>query len=344
MKNRQRTDYWALYRQMEKTIQAIEAAKDPARTLEVFLQSLVRDYRDSLGITGGRVFQREDDGYILISSVGEAGDRATSVMPGYRVPASYQVVQELRQKGIIIADHTDPAFDETIEGPLNVDRFAAIRVGSGDPWIISFTLADDISREHLVYSLSSIRRVIDSKLRELSVQDQMQRIREIQRSLFPSTPPSFPGYEIGGRSRPIETVGGDVYDFIPLSRRIMGLLVADSSGHGLAAALQARDVVTGMRMGLQEDLKIVRVVEKLNRVIHRTTLSSKFISLFYAEMELNGNLIYCNAGHVPALWLHEDRFHLLTQGGSVLGPSAEAQYERGYILMDQGDVLALYTD
>ena len=74
-------------------------------------------------------------------------------------------------------------------------------------------------------------------------------------------------------------------------------MLADASGHGLPAALQARDVVIGMRMGQAENEKITATVSRLNRVIHRTGLSSRFISMFYAELEEAGNLAYVNGGH-----------------------------------------------
>ena len=53
-----------------------------------------------------------------------------------------------------------------------------------------------------------------------------------------------------------EEVGGDVYDLQILDQGMLGLLVADASGHGLPAALQARDVITGLRMGVVKDQKI----------------------------------------------------------------------------------------
>ena len=84
-------------------------------------------------------------------------------------------------------------------------------------------------------------------------------------------------------------------------------MLADASGHGLPAALQARDVVIGMRMGQAEDEKITATVSRLNRVIHRSGLASRFISLFYGELEETGNMAYVNGGHCPPLLLHPRR-------------------------------------
>ena len=89
---------------------------------------------------------------------------------------------------------------------------------------------------------------------------------------------------------------------------MLGLSIGDASGHGLPAALLVRDVVTGMRMGIEKELKVAHVFEKLNRVIHRSRLSSRFVSVFYGELEADGNLVYVNAGHQPPiLFFREQR-------------------------------------
>jgi sigma-B regulation protein RsbU (phosphoserine phosphatase) len=120
--------------------------------------------------------------------------------------------------------------------------------------------------------------------------------------------------------------------------------VADASGHGLPAALQVRDVYVGLRMGLSRDFKITRTVERLNAIIARSKLVSKFVSLFVAELEANGHLIYVNAGHVPPFILRRGGIEMLREGGMVLGPSPDALYQRGFTRLEAGDVLVLYTD
>jgi sigma-B regulation protein RsbU (phosphoserine phosphatase) len=339
-----RGDYWALYRQLEKTIRDIQETRDPSRALSVFLESLVDQYHGLLGIEGGRIYRREQSAYLLVTSVGRNPAGAGSAPAGYRIPISYPMIRDLRARGLLIADHSHPDFDPAIEGPLAVDTFAAITVGLEDAWIISFTLSPAANREHVLYSLSTIRHAVIGKLQQLDVEVELLRVQEIQSSLFPRTMPQFSGYDIFGRSQPIDAVGGDVFSFVSLGQDILGIMVADSSGHGLPAALQARDVVTGMRMGLEKDLKIVRVVEKLNRVIHDTSLSSKFVSLFYGELERNGNFIYCNAGHVPGLHYQQGTFSPLAKGGPILGPSPDARYARGYTFMEKDDILVFYSD
>jgi sigma-B regulation protein RsbU (phosphoserine phosphatase) len=163
-------------------------------------------------------------------------------------------------------------------------------------------------------------------------------------SLLPRSAPSFEGFDIWGTTRPAEEVGGDLYDFIPVSPRMLGIAVADSAGHGLPAALQARDAIIGLRMGVEERLRITATIEKLNKVVSHSALASKFISLFYGEIEKNGTLVYVNAGHAPPLLRGRAGLEELTLGGLVLGPNPDALYERGYVTLEAGDALLAYTD
>ena len=75
---------------------------------------------------------------------------------------------------------------------------------------------------------------------------------------------------------------------------------------------------------------MMRTLEKLNRVIHHASLNSRFVTLFYAELESNGNLIYINAGHNAPFLLTDERTFRLERGGMVLGPNPKALYERGF--------------
>jgi serine phosphatase RsbU (regulator of sigma subunit) len=97
-------------------------------------------------------------------------------------------------------------------------------------------------------------------------------------------------------------------------------------------------------MGVEERLRLTSTIEKLNRVVSHSALTSRFISLFYGEIEPNGNLVYCNAGHNPPLLYRRGEFKELSSGGLILGPNPNARYERGYEMLIPGSILLLYTD
>jgi len=335
------TTYRLFWRKVDAALAAAENSSDLAATLDAILKILLRDFRSELAFVAGRLYEKVDDSrYVLRRWY---GDQQPDKL-GYAVPITYAAVQMLQERGILIMKESDPGFDRNIEDPLGVSVFAAITIGEDNRFLMSFSIEGDFDRERTLYLLSAVQHIAGVKLRQQRFFDIMGEAQRIQMSLLPKAAPSFLDYDIYGRSVPADEVGGDLYDFVQVSPRLLGIAVADSSGHGLPAALQARDVITGLRMGISENLKIVATIERLNKVINRSTLATRFVSLFYAELERNGNFIYCNAGHPPALLLKDGGFQELTLGGLVLGPDMDASYERGYVSLMPGDLIVLYTD
>lgn len=334
------SDYKALYRKLERTIDRIDKIDGSSQALSACLKALVDNFQHQLGFVGGRIYEREDDDYVLRTRYGKS--RRAPI--GYKVPVAYEPIQKALREGLVIMRRTDPGFDETIEGAIGVSKFAAFAVGEDGHHLISLTIRGPIDEEHTLYALNGVRHIINMKLRQQRLRDIIHEARDIQLSILPVADPEFRGYDLHGESVPADVVGGDLFDYLPHSERLLGVAIADASGHGLPAALQARDVITGMRMGMEENLKVITAMERLNRVMNRSRLSSRFVSVFYGEAESNGNFVYCNAGHPPALHLHEGTITELTLGGSVLGPNPTARYERGFLTLAPGDSIVMYTD
>src|SRR5712692_4012848 len=210
---------------------------------------------------------------------------------------------------------------------------------------LRFDVAPNLSREDILFSLNLIRYTVNQRLRADKYQSLIVEAQRIQQSILPQRVPQYAGFDIWGKTLPAAVVSGDFYAFIPISDNILGLAIADGSGHGLPAALVVRDIYMGLRMATDRDFKIVRTMQKLNHIIHRSRMTTKFVSLFYGELETGGILIYTNAGHnFPFLLKVNGKFEDLSHGGPVLGPTPDATYTRGFAKLDPGDLLCLYTD
>ena len=335
------SDFKALYLKLERTLDNIERIEESTALLETVLQILVRDFRDDLGFEMGRLYRREGLDYCLCCAFGGPWP-----MPiGYRVPREHPPHVRTIAEGLLIMRKGDPGYDEQIASAIGVGTtFAAIAVGSGNTHVLVFSVDAKISEEQVLYSLSAVRHVINMKLQQEKLAGLLEEARIIQESLLPSASPQVAGYEIHGHSRSAEAVGGDIYDYLPRRDRLLGVAIGDACGHGLPAALLARDVITGLRMGMNERSRVPRTIERLNRVIHQAALPSKFISLFYGEFGPGGALVYCNAGHDPPLHQHGTTVRPLERGGLILGPSPVARYTHGRASLQRGDVVVLYTD
>jgi len=66
---------------------------------------------------------------------------------------------------------------------------------------------------------------------------EMDLAHDIQRTLFPVTPPVTEDWDIAFISKPKSGVSGDFYDFYHRNNKLQGLSLFDVSGHGVASAL-----------------------------------------------------------------------------------------------------------
>jgi sigma-B regulation protein RsbU (phosphoserine phosphatase) len=334
-------DYKKLLTQVQRTLAELDtSASSTTGTVVQIAETIATNFRAQLGITGGRLYERRDDySYELVARFGEDHGGAL----GITVPREYKPLELVLENGIVVMDPTDPGVDPELEQRLGARRFCAISVGDED-YVIAFNVSDKLRREDILFSLNLIRYTINQRMRAEWYQSLIVEAQRIQQSILPQRIPQYAGYDIWGKTVPAEIVSGDFYDFIPVSDNILGLAIADGSGHGLPAALVVRDVYMGLRMATDRDFKIIRTLEKLNHIIHRGRLTTKFVSLFYGELETGGILIYCNAGHNAPFVLKKGKTEFLRNGGPVLGPTPDATYTRGYVQLDPGDVLCMYTD
>ena len=220
--------------------------------------------------------------------------------------------------------------------------------GPHSDFLMAFFCDDEVDREvfstYFISYFSSLQYALVQHFRKLKLQDALEEAREIQMSLLPIESPRLNGFDIAARTVPATIVGGDVYDFLRLNGETISLLIADAAGHGLPAALQARDVITGLRMGMESGAALDYVVEKLNRVIHHSGLVSRFVSLVIGELHSDGSFFYINAGHPAPIWVRGSQLVKLQTGGMILGPRNNQNYTTGVIQMQSGDSILFYTD
>lgn len=331
----------ALFRKLERAIAHIEQLGSTAQFLEAILEHLCTEFQDELGFEGGRIYDRNGEDYELCCGFGTSRD----VPAGLKVPRDYPPHQKLLTDGIVLMARGDPGVDEQFEESIGVgSTFAAIGVGEGVRHIIAFSLKKGVPEEVVFFSLALVRHVVNLRLQERRIAGILDAARIVHEGLLPAAAPAFGGFDIAASTRPAETVSGDVFDYLPISDRCLGLAIADSSGHGLPAALLARDVVTALRTLAGNGLGVAATVERVNAVIRHAAVSGTFVSLFYGQLLDDGRLEYCNAGHDRPFLIRGSTVGRLEVAGAVLGPFPAVRHESRVVELVPGDLLVLHTD
>src|SRR5258706_13366898 len=130
---------------------------------------------------------------------------------------------------------------------------------------------------------------------------------------LPNHRPSIAGLEIAGIMQPARGVSGDYYDYIPIDKYTIQLVVADVSGKGVPAALLMSATAAAVQLEARERRDMLGVVERLNSGIHAVSDGSHYVTLLLAEIDARSNsLRYVNCCHNPALLFRATAFDFIS--------------------------------
>ena len=180
----------------------------------------------------------------------------------------------------------------------------------------------------------------------LSLKNDLEIAREIQKAMLPPGRFRAPGADVAGFSRPANTVGGDFYEILPLGDGRLVTAVGDVAGKGSPASLLMALLLAMMRTLTDERLEPADLMARLNVQVCRQSPGNRFITIFYAVLDLaSGELTYVNAGHTSPLLLRSNgTIERLQSGGVALGMFDGSRFETGRVLLQPDDLLAVYSD
>jgi len=161
--------------------------------------------------------------------------------------------------------------------------------------------------DHVAVAINNARLLRAERAERAALDRDAQEARAIQQALLPKSSPFIPGFAISGLSVPARAVGGDWYDFIPFPDGRWGIVLADVSGKGTAAAL-LMSATRGMFRSLAEACCTpAEVLNRLNELMVNDFPAGKFVTLVYAVLDpARRTVVFANAGHLRPL-LIDDR-------------------------------------
>jgi sigma-B regulation protein RsbU (phosphoserine phosphatase) len=332
----------SFYKKLEALLNIIFQEKSGADYLHSILVELEKGFGEAIKIKNGRIYEQQDKEFLLVYTSEE--EIGKSNFPE-TLPAETKALRRVQRYGTYIFDNPE----------INIETFANDREHYSIPaafavnrqntkYIFIYDLLSGWNREEIEFCFNTVREALNNRLFADGYEYDLQQAANIQKSLLIDKLPKVAGFDMALRSEAAELVIGDLYDFYTHDKAFFGVCIGDACGHGLPAALLVRDVVTGLRMGLEKEMKLAHTIKKLNRVIHRSNYSTRYVSLFCCEIENDGNVLYINAGHPPAFIVNKDRVHQLPATGITLGYMPEIDLHRGYARLDPGNLLVMYSD
>jgi sigma-B regulation protein RsbU (phosphoserine phosphatase) len=199
--------------------------------------------------------------------------------------------------------------------------------------------------DHVAVAVHNARRFKSERAEREIMSREAQEARLMQQALLPKCSPYIPGFVISGLTVPAGAVGGDWYDLIPFSDGRLGLVLADVSGKGTAAAL-LMSATRGMLRSLAEACRTPgEVLTKLNGLLVEDFPAGKFVTLVYAVLDpATRTVTFANGGHLHPLFIDGTGAQFLdTERGLPLGISC-GDYSETSVNLSEGSRLVFYSD
>jgi sigma-B regulation protein RsbU (phosphoserine phosphatase) len=159
------------------------------------------------------------------------------------------------------------------------------------------------------------------------------------------------GWEIANDYRPARQIGGDFFDVFPLldpdRPRHLGVVIADVSGKGIAAALLMAFVRPVIRSALDRSGDPVAALERTNQILVEERRTGLFVTVLCGVLELDTGIFrFANAGHEPPLLASPSGTEpvWVEGGGPLVGMFDRLGLEEQRLEIRPGERLALFTD
>jgi phosphoserine phosphatase RsbU/P len=261
----------------------------------------------------------------------------------------------------------DPVLGNRISHMGSVLAYPVLEAGKALNWTVVFRrdpagftprdIEETVLQGNLIgamtRSLVAIRAASEANKRLMA---QFEEVARVQQSLLPPRTPKITGLEIASSYLASEQAGGDYYDFIrlpnqpgePPERERWGILMADVSGHGAAAA-----TVMAMLHGILHcyngpDFHPDAVLRYANEKLLGAQLEGSFVTAFFGVYDPDhATLDFACAGH-PAARLRRarDGSIVVLEGSRTFPVGILPELEEGStcLKLEPGDTVILFTD
>ncbi len=177
--------------------------------------------------------------------------------------------------------------------------------------------------------------------------DELKMAARLQKSLLPNIYENINGVSISSKYIPSIHIGGDLYDVVDLGQGMTGFVIADVSGHGVAAALVSCMFKMSFH-ALATNVASPKILFHMLNQEFKPILAEEYITAFYLLADCTTRtIVFANAGHPTPLLYRKRTAEVieLDTDGFFLGMFDDGAYEESTLSgIEEGDALLLYTD
>ncbi|PWT91420.1 MAG: hypothetical protein C5B54_05305 [Acidobacteria bacterium] len=283
----------------------------------------------------------------ILRQVVTTGQKAVLLDSGSNLPETDSILElDLRTivclplRRLEIGEPSVPSREEdSVIGALYLDSRSHIepfsKIGEG----ILDSLAGDVT------AVIENARLLRAAREKEKMENELSTAYEIQNILLPTIDKRLEFFEAFGCTNPSRYISGDFYDLFPLPNGNFAIAIADVTGKGVPAAILSSMIQGMLYAEANQQKSAADMMKKINTYLFRRLHTERFATLFFAELNPNGELSFVNAGHNPPFRVTQNgHCEELATSGLLLGAMDTFQYEEKTITLVSGDVVCLFTD
>ena len=190
-------------------------------------------------------------------------------------------------------------------------------------------------------------RLLEHRIEQERFRAELNAAAKIQKLFWPKMPELGEGSHVWGFSEPAASVGGDLYDVIPMPDESWLVYVADVAGKGLPAALMMAALSAKIRSIAPLHNEVNKLLAHVNKEMHELMSEEGF----FATMVLSkywpgtGRVQIARAGHPNPLWVINHGFRELPKlDGIAIGIEFGTEYEKTEFVLSPGEAILFVTD
>ncbi len=180
-----------------------------------------------------------------------------------------------------------------------------------------------------------------------AIESELKIARRIQESLLPPVEKRIAGWHMYGVLQPANTVAGDYFDYLEFVDGKVGVLVADGSGHGVAAGLVMTMLKSQLFNLAREPHDAGKFFARLNQCVRALAPKNMFVTAGYVALAHDAPQVeIATVGHPPLLHYSAARAAIeeLSTPATALGLQTTLNVAPRALTLQCDDVLLLYTD
>jgi sigma-B regulation protein RsbU (phosphoserine phosphatase) len=179
----------------------------------------------------------------------------------------------------------------------------------------------------------------------IALDEQLKLAAEIQRKLLPPIPGEALGLRWCARMVPAYAIGGDFYDFLPVSDDALFVIVGDVSGKGIPAALMQSALKTLFRVHAAATTDPAALAARISAGLYAEAGGVPYATAILARFDRSpARMTFVNAGHPPGFLMRDGEPIALGATGLPLGMWTDTTYQAPSVDLFPDDLGVFVTD